>query len=96
MSPCSYDRLSLQQAVAEGYGGYSTLRRRVTTGQLPSERLGRRIMVRRAHLEALVGPASADDLQAQLEQAAERAAAAAPQLSEATRERLRELLGGLL
>ncbi|MDK8656354.1 excisionase family DNA-binding protein [Actinotignum sanguinis] len=45
--------LTLQEAVAEGYGGYSTLRSWIKCGWLPAYKTGRRYRVRREDLEKI-------------------------------------------
>lgn len=47
---------TLQEAVAEGYGAYSTLRSWIAQGKLPAYKTGSRIKVLRADLDALVTP----------------------------------------
>lgn len=46
------DELTLPEAVVAGFGGYSTLYRRVTSGELPARRVGREWRVRRGDLLA--------------------------------------------
>ena len=94
--------LTLQQAAAEGYAAYSTLRKYITDGRLPavkvgsasrSVKVGSRVKVLRADLEALavaVRPATFEEIEA----AAERLAASAPPLNDAQARRLSTIFGG--
>lgn len=84
---------SLQQAVADGYGAYSTLRRYIDKGVLPAVRVGGRIKVKPEDLEALVKPATAP-INHDVIPAIERIVAAAPPLTSKDRERLAVVLGG--
>ncbi|SDP13812.1 DNA binding domain-containing protein, excisionase family [Microbacterium testaceum StLB037] len=87
-------RLTLSEAARLHRIGYSTLRKRVSDGSLPSQRVGRRIFVRPEHLDAMstpvVGRPSADRA---VESAISRVVEAAPRLTEAQRERLAVILG---
>ncbi|MDN6137043.1 helix-turn-helix domain-containing protein [Corynebacterium sp.] len=85
--------LTLQQAAAEGYAAYSTLRKYITDGRLPAVKVGPRVKVLRADLEALavaVRPATFEEIEA----AAERLAASAPPLNDAQVRRLSTIFGG--
>lgn len=85
--------LTLQQAAAEGYAAYSTLRKYITDGRLPAVKVGSRAKVLRADLEALavaVRPATFEEIEA----AAERLAASAPPLNDAQVRRLSTIFGG--
>ena len=87
--------LTLKQASALGYGGYSTLRGYVASGKLPAERIGRLVKVRPADLDALGVPTStttapADSLDAAIELLVQNA----PSLSRDRRNRLASALGG--
>ena len=85
--------LTLQQAAAEGYAAYSTLRKYITDGRLPAVMVGSRVKVLRADLEALavaVRPATFEEIEA----AAERLAASAPPLNDAQVRRLSTIFGG--
>ena len=85
--------LTLQQAAAEGYAAYSTLRKYITAGRLPAVKVGSRVKVLRADLEALavaVRPATFEEIEA----AAERLAASAPPLNDAQVRRLSTIFGG--
>ena len=44
--------LTLQEAVAEGFGAYSTLRLWIAQGKLPAYKTGKRVKVLREDLEA--------------------------------------------
>lgn len=86
--------LTLQQAAAEGYAAYSTLRKYITDGRLPAVKVGSRVKVLRADLEALavaVRPATFEEIEA----AAERLAASAPPLNDAQVRRLSTIFGGV-
>lgn len=82
--------LTLQQAVAEGYGAYVTLLSWIHQGKLPAYKMGGRVKVRREDLEALCVPVGGNPVDA----AIEKLVAAAPHLSDEQTRRLRELLGG--
>lgn len=85
--------LTLQQAAAEGYAAYSTLRKYITDGRLPAVKVGSRVKVLRADLEALavaLWPATFEEIEA----AAERLAASAPPLNDAQVRRLSTIFGG--
>lgn len=85
--------LTLQQAAAEGYAAYSTLRKYITDGRLPAVKVGSRVKVLRADLEALavsVRPATFEEIEA----AAEQLAASAPPLNDAQVRRLSTIFGG--
>lgn len=89
--PISPTYLTLQQLVAEGFAGYSTLRAYVADGRLPAVRVGNRIKVRREDVDALAVPTqktSARDVVS----AVERIVADAPPLTEGQRERLAVIL----
>ncbi|MEZ2189422.1 helix-turn-helix domain-containing protein [Corynebacterium sp. CCM 9204] len=82
--------LTLHEAVAEGYGAYSTLRSWIAKGKLPAYKTGSRVKVLRADLDALVIPAGGDPVDA----AIDKVVAAAPSLTAEQTRRLRDLLGG--
>lgn len=89
--PSTY--LSLQQAAADGYAAYSTLRAYVKDGRLPAVRIGRRLKVRREDLDALAQSArqtASRDAVA----AIQRIVDDAPPLTQNQRERLAVILGG--
>lgn len=50
--------LSLREASELGFGGNSTLRKKIATGQLPAIRVGRQYRVLQSDLEALAEPVS--------------------------------------
>ncbi|WP_078057212.1 excisionase family DNA-binding protein [Corynebacterium provencense] len=52
--------VTLQEAVEEGYGAYSTLRMWIAQGKLPAYKTGSRIKVRREDLDALLTPVGPD------------------------------------
>ncbi|MCT2995277.1 DNA-binding protein [Propionibacterium freudenreichii] len=81
--------LTLQEAVAEGYGAYSTLRSWIAQGKLPASKTGSRVKILRSDLDALARPAGVDPIEA----AIERLVAAAPPLTPEQTSRLRDLLG---
>jgi len=95
-------RLPISSAAARYRVAPITVRRRIRAGVLPAVLVGKRHEVAVADLDRVFGPRpvvaarKSDALLADLERAAERVAAEAPPLSEAARERLRELLGGVL
>lgn len=90
------DRVPLTKAAQIGtYGGYSTLRRKVADGDLPAERVGRRIFVRLGDLEEMATPVVGRPTeQATIEQAIHRIVASAPRLSPEQRDRLAGILCG--
>lgn len=88
-------RLTLQEAVERGYGGYSTLRKKIASGELPAERVGRRYLIREVDLEAMVAPVVGRPTEhASVNAAIDRLVASAPRLSREQRERLAGILGG--
>lgn len=106
MSRCSPGvtpaRLSIPAAAARQQVAPITVQRRIRAGVLPAVLVGKRYEVEVADLDRVFAPRrvmaaqKSGALLAQLERAAERVAAEAPPLTEAARERLRELLGGVL
>ena len=85
--------VTLQEAVSLGYGAYQTLRKWIADGRLPAVKLGSRVKVLRADLDALaveVRPATFEDVEA----AAERLATSAPPLTDAQVRRLGAIFGG--
>lgn len=82
--------LTLQEAVAAGYGAYSTLRSWIAQGKLPAYKTGTRVKVLRTDLEALVTPTGVDPINA----AIDKLVAAAPPLTPEQTRCLRDLLGG--
>ncbi|WP_314096014.1 hypothetical protein [Microbacterium foliorum] len=94
-------RLSIPAAAARQQVAPITVHRRIRAGILPAVVVGRRYEVEVADLDRVFAPRKVvatrkSDALAQLERAAERVAADAPPLTGAARERLRELLGGVL
>ena len=85
--------LTLQDAVAEGFSGYSTLRKYISEGHLRARKLGGRIKIERADLEALKRPTGRQPTFEDIESAVSRIAAAPP-LSDQQIHRLARLLGG--
>jgi hypothetical protein len=85
--------LSLQDAVGLGYGAYQTLRKYIADGRLPAVKIGGRVKVLRADLDALAIPKRATAF-ADVEAVVERIAASAPPLTDAQVRRLASLLGG--
>lgn len=84
--------LSLQQAVALGYGGYSTLRKYIAEDRLPAVKIGSRVKVLRADLDALrvrKRSATFEDGDA----AVDRIVATAPPLTDEQVRRLASQLG---
>ena len=82
--------LTLQEAVAEGFGTYSTLRLWIAQGKLPAYKIGKRVKVLREDLEALAVPVRANPVDA----AIDKLVAAAPSFTAEQTRRLRDLLGG--
>lgn len=80
--------LTLREAVAEGYGAYSTLRSWIAQGKLPASKTGSRVKILRSDLDALARPAGVDPIEA----AIERLVAAAPPLTPEQTRRVRDLL----
>ncbi|WP_454165418.1 helix-turn-helix domain-containing protein [Gordonia iterans] len=72
--------LTLQEAVDLGYGGYSTLRKYIADGKLTASKVGARVKIRRADLDALLTPAAAPSYES-AEAAIRRIVAVAPPLS---------------
>ena len=85
--------LSLQEAVGLGFGAYQTLRKYIAEGRLPAVKIGGRVKVLRADLDALAVPKRAAAFE-DVEAAVERIAASAPPLTDAQVRRLASLLGG--
>jgi excisionase family DNA binding protein len=93
-APTSIERVPLRAATELGFA-YSTLRKKIASGDLPAERFGRRLFVRVDDLEALLTPVvgrPTDD--SIVETAIDRVVASAPRLTIAQRERLAVVLGG--
>ena len=89
------DLLPLAVAAERGFGGYSTLRKKIASGELPAERVGRRYLVRETDLEALTSPVvGRPSERTAIESAIERIVGSAPRLSRDQRERLASVLGG--
>lgn len=88
--------LTLQEAVTEGYGAYSTLRSWIAKGQLPAYKTGNRVKLLRSDLEALAVPVtpqsgpSIDPVERHIAAVVD----AAPKLSDDQIARLRFALGG--
>ena len=82
--------VTLQEAVEEGYGAYSTLRMWIAQGKLPAYKTGSRIKVRREDLDALLTPVGPD----RIDVAIDELVSAAPTLSSEQRSRLASLVGG--
>ncbi|MEY8566081.1 excisionase family DNA-binding protein [Corynebacterium renale] len=82
--------VTLQEAVEEGYGAYSTLRMWIAQGKLPAYKTGSRIKVRREDLDALLTPVGPDPIDVAIDELV----SAAPTLSSEQRSRLASLVGG--
>lgn len=82
--------LSLSEATARRYAGYSTLRKYIAEGRLPASRVGHRIRLRQSDLDALLTPVGTDPIDLTVE----RLVAAAPELTPEQVTRLRAALGG--
>jgi excisionase family DNA binding protein len=88
-------RLTLSDAAKRGLGGYSTLRKKIASGELPAERVGRRYLIDESDLAALVTPVVGRPTErASINTAIDRIVATAPRLSREQRDRLASLLGG--
>ncbi|PCC45838.1 helix-turn-helix domain-containing protein [Brevibacterium aurantiacum] len=92
-SPDGTHFIHLKDAVALGYGSYQTLRRYIADGRLPTAKIGGRVKLLRADLDALVVPTAPSNREP-IESAVERVVAAAPPLTPKQRERLAVILGG--
>ncbi|KUM30058.1 hypothetical protein AQ436_10585 [Arthrobacter sp. EpRS66] len=87
--------LSLEEATHVSKLAYSTLRKKIGTGELKAERIGRRVYVRREDLEALAQPVTGrPTTEAAIETAIDRLVAAAPRLTDSHRQRLAPLMAG--
>lgn len=84
--------LTLQQAAAEGYAAYSTLRKYIADGRLPAVKIGSRVKVLRTDLDALATPKQPASFES-IEDVVQRLVAAAPPLTPEQTRRLRDLLG---
>lgn len=94
-APPTGSRLTLQEAAHTRRIGYSTLRKRVADGSLPAERIGRRIYVDPAHLDAMADPVvGRPRATREIDSAVARIVAAAPRLTAEQRERLAVIIGG--
>ena len=82
--------VTLQEAVEEGYGAYSTLRMWIAQGKLPAYKTGSRVKVRREDLDALLTPVGPDPIDVAIDELV----SAAPTLSSEQRSRLASLVGG--
>lgn len=79
--------VNLTEAVQLGYGAYQTLRRYITQGKLPAVKIGGRVKVLRADLDALAVPKPTSSFES-IESAVERVVASSPPLSD---EQIRRL-----
>lgn len=87
--------VSPTQAAAAGYGGYSTIRARIASGELPASRVGRNLKIRVSNLEAMPVPVRGRPTQEELVEAAiNRLVSSAPELTEDQIRRLSRALGG--
>lgn len=85
-------RLTLSDAAKRGFGGYSTLRKKIASGELPAERVGRRYLIDESDLAALVTPVVGRPTErASINTAIDRIVATAPRLSREQRDRLASL-----
>jgi len=85
--------LGLQEPAALGCGAYSTLHRWTRDGALPAVKIGGRVKVLRADLDALASPKQPASFES-IADAVQRLVAAAPPLTPEQTRRLRDLLGG--
>ena len=83
--------LTLQEAVAEGYGAYTTLRSWIAKGKLPAYKTGSRVKLLRTDFESLVVPTGSNPVDA----AIDKLVSAAPSFTAEQTPRLRDLLGGV-
>lgn len=92
MSDTQSTFLTLQQAVAEGFGAYSTLRLWISQGKLPAYKTGHRVKLKLSDLEALAKPVpvKVDPLESHIQAVVD----AAPKLSAEQVARIRFALGG--
>lgn len=89
-------RRTLQETGARGFAWYSTLPKKIASGELPAERVGRRYLILESDLEAMVAPVIGRPTEdASITAAIDRLIASAPQLSREQREHLADLLGGV-
>lgn len=93
MSRESTHYLSLQLAEALGYGAQQTLRKYIRDGDLPSVKIGRRIKVLRADLDALAVPHRPATFE-NVESAIARIVASAPPLTDDQVRRISALFEG--
>lgn len=87
----STELLTLQQAVEEGYGAYSTLRLWIKQGKLHAYKTGSRVKIRRGDLESLLVPANSHTVDTIIDDLV----SSAPTLSPEQRSRLATLVGGV-
>lgn len=83
--------VSLQEAVAHGFGAYSTLRLMIDDGRLPAVKIGGRVKIATDALEALAQPKAP---RMDVVPAIQRIVEQAPPLTPQQRERLAVILGG--
>lgn len=87
----STELLTLQQAVEEGYGAYSTLRLWIKKGELQAYKTGNRVKIRREDLESLLVPANSSTVDAIINELV----SSAPTLTSEQRSRLASIVGGV-
>ena len=93
--PTNPPRITLPDAARRGCGGYSTLRKKIASGELPAERVGGRYLIRETDLAALVTPVVGRPTErASINTAIDRILATAPRLSRDQRDRLASIFGG--
>lgn len=88
--------LNIHEAVALGYGAESTLRRWIRLGRLPAVKIGGRVKIRPADLEALARPVVCDSAHDDLDAAIDRLVAEAPALSASQIRELQSVLTGVI
>ena len=87
--------LSLKEAEEYGPWANSTLRKKISAGELEAEKIGRRVYVRQSSLDALAEPVIGRPTKvATIESAIDRLIAAAPRLTDDQRSRLAPLMAG--
>ena len=88
--------LTVHEAVALGYGAESTLRRWIRLGRLPAVKIGGRVKLRPADLEALARPVTSDPAnEDDLDVVVQRLVAKAPALTPGQIRELAAVLGSV-
>ena len=87
--------LTIQQAVAAGYGSDATIRRKIKAGELPARTVGRTYLIPRADLEALRLHTRSETTSDPVDLAIQRLVDAAPAMSPVQLRELASVLGGV-